>query len=62
MDWKEATGEETPLVLVCEGREKGEQGSESPSRTRKIKQSMLINYESGCVDSSYSAGDPVMID
>jgi hypothetical protein len=32
MDWKEATGDDTLLGLVSEG-EKGEQGSESPSRT-----------------------------
>jgi hypothetical protein len=51
------------LGLVCEGREEeGEQGSESPSRTRKIKQSILVNYESGCADSSYSAEDPMKVD
>jgi hypothetical protein len=34
MDWKEATGDDTLLDLVREGREKGEEGSESPSRRR----------------------------
>jgi hypothetical protein len=42
MDWKEATGDDTLLDLVHEGREKGEQGSESPSRKwRKINESMF---------------------
>ena len=49
MDWKEATGDDTLLDLVREGREKGEQGSESSSRRRrKIKESMFVNYESVC--------------
>jgi hypothetical protein len=63
MDWKEATGGDTLLGLVREGREKGEQGSESPSRRRwKIKESMFVHYESVWVDSSYSTGNPVIVD
>jgi hypothetical protein len=42
MDWEEATGDDTFLGLVREGREKGEQRSENPSRRRwKIKESMF---------------------
>ena len=56
MYWKEATGDDTLLDLVREGREKGEQGSENPRQRRwKIKESMFVNYESVIVDSSYSA-------
>jgi hypothetical protein len=63
MDWKEATGDDARLDLVREGRKKVEQGSESPSRRRwKIKESMLLNYESICVDSSYSPGNPMNLD
>jgi len=41
MDWKEVTGDDSILGLVREGREKGEQGSASPSRRRsKIKESI----------------------
>jgi hypothetical protein len=55
VDWKEGTGDGTLLRLVREGREKGEQGSKSPSRNRwNIKESMLVNYERVCVDRSYS--------
>jgi hypothetical protein len=55
MDWKEATGDDTLLDLVREGREKGEQGSENLSRGRwKIKESMSINYECVCV--AHTAG------
>jgi hypothetical protein len=43
LGWKEATGDDTLLDLVregAEGREKVEEGSESPSRRRwKIKES-----------------------
>ena len=63
MDWKEATGDDTVPDLVREGREKVEQGSESPSRRRwKIKGSMLLNCESICADNSYSVGNPVNVD
>jgi hypothetical protein len=55
LDWKGATGNGTLLDLIREGREKGEQGSESPSRERwKIKQSTFINYECVCV--AHTAG------
>jgi hypothetical protein len=57
MDWKEATGDDTLLDLIREGREKGEQRSESLSRRRwDIKESMFVNYESVCADSSYGRG------
>jgi hypothetical protein len=61
LDWKEATGDDTLLDLVREGREKGErQGSEIPRWRRwKIKESMFVNYESVCADRPHSAGNPV---
>jgi len=60
MDWKEATGDGALLGLIRGGREKGEQGSECLSRrSRKIKESMFVHYESVCVDSSYSTRSPV---
>jgi hypothetical protein len=63
MDWKESTGDDTLLDLVREEREEGEQGSENPSRRRwKRKESMFVNYESVCVDHSYSAKNPVKVD
>jgi hypothetical protein len=62
MDLKEATGADTLLGIDRKGRQKGEQGSESPSRRRwKIKESMFVHYESVCVDSSYSTASPVKV-
>lgn len=63
MDLKEATGDDTLLDLVREGREKGGQGSEGPSQRRwKIKESVFVHYASVCVDSSYSTKNPVKVD
>ena len=43
MDWREATGDDTLLDLVREGREKNEEGSENPTWGRwKIKGSILL--------------------
>jgi hypothetical protein len=53
---EEATGNDTLLGLVREERENlnGEQRAESQSQGwRKTKESMFLNYESVCVDSSY---------
>jgi hypothetical protein len=51
------TGDDTLLDLFHEGREKGEEGSENPSRRRrKIKES-----ESVCIGCSHSAGNPVKV-
>jgi len=60
MDWKEASGDDTLLDLICEGREKAEQGSDSPGPGRWKKG--IDVHESVCVDRSHSAGNPAKVD
>ena len=65
MDWKEATGDDALLVLSANGKRRVSGDLKSESKMTEnigIDVCKLLNYESVCIDSSYSTGKPVKVE